>query len=74
MAQSAVGRSLHAIRTHRRNAAQRVSYMAKRASGAVLPVAGLGCMSAAAWTVALWAGLLAVGVSCLILDWLVKGE
>lgn len=74
MTKTLVGRSLNAIRTHSRNGAQRVSYMAQRASGAVLPVAGLGSLSAAAWTLALPAGLAAVGLSCLILDWLVKGE
>lgn len=35
----------------------------------VLTAAGLGCLTAAAWTAALWAGLAALGVSLLLLEW-----
>lgn len=38
----------------------------------LLVVAGLGLLSAAAWTVAVPLGLAAAGVSCLVLEWVVK--
>lgn len=38
----------------------------------VLTAAGLGLLTAAAWTVALPLGLASAGVACLILEWLVK--
>jgi hypothetical protein len=38
----------------------------------LLVVAGLGLLSAAAWTVAVPLGLAAAGVSCLVLEWAVK--
>lgn len=34
-----------------------------------LTAAGLGCLTATAWTFALWAGLGALGVSLLVLEW-----
>lgn len=34
----------------------------------VLHLAGLGCLTAAAWIYALWAGLVAAGISLLILE------
>lgn len=39
------------------------------AGPALLPVAGLGCITAAAWTLHLAAGLAALGASCLLLEW-----
>lgn len=38
-----------------------------------LSVAGLGCGVAAAFTVALWAGLAAAMVACLLLEWRLSG-
>jgi hypothetical protein len=38
----------------------------------VLVVAGLGLLTAAAWTWALSAGLAAAGLSCLVFEWVVK--
>lgn len=34
-----------------------------------LGVAGLGCLSAAAWTIAMPLGLAAIGVALLLLEW-----
>jgi uncharacterized membrane protein len=38
----------------------------------LLVVAGLVLLTAAAWTVTLWLGLAVAGVSCLLLEWIVK--
>ena len=38
----------------------------------MLVVGGLALLSAAAWTLAMPAGLAVAGVSCLILEWVVK--
>jgi hypothetical protein len=40
----------------------------------VFTVGGLGLLSAAAWTVALPAGLAAAGASLLVLDWLTRPD
>lgn len=62
------GRALSATKA----VGQGVSTATSRASEYVLTVAGLGCLSAAAWTVALSLGLVAAGLSCLVLEWRVK--
>ncbi len=38
----------------------------------LLVIAGLGLLSAAAWMIAVPFGLAAAGVSCLLLEWVVK--
>jgi hypothetical protein len=38
----------------------------------LLVVAGLALLTAAAWIVTLWLGLAAAGLSCLVLEWVVK--
>jgi hypothetical protein len=46
----------------------------KKGRSAVLTVAGFGFLSAAAWSFNMMLGMAAVGVSCLIVDWLVEEE
>lgn len=38
----------------------------------LLVLAGLGLLTAAAWTASVIAGLAVAGVSCLLLEWIVK--
>lgn len=50
--------------------AARVLVAAPKARTAVLTVGGFGCLTAAAWTVAVPLGLAVAGVSLLVLEWL----
>jgi len=45
-----------------------------RLRAAALSVGGFGCLTAAAWTVAMPLGLAAAGVSLLVLEWLTSDE
>ena len=40
----------------------------------LLFLGGFGCIVAAAFTVAVWAGLVAAGVSCLALEYVLSGR
>lgn len=44
----------------------------KQVRTAALSVAGFGLLTAAAWTVALWAGLAVAGVSVLLIEYLAR--
>jgi hypothetical protein len=46
----------------------------KQARTVVLSVAGFGCLSAAAWTVAMPLGLAAAGLSVLLIEYLAGGD
>jgi hypothetical protein len=46
-----------------------MSRLKKLNRAVMLYVAGLGCLTAAAFTFAIWAGLVAAGVSLLALGW-----
>jgi hypothetical protein len=50
--------------------AARVVAAVPRARTALLSVAGFGCLTAAAWSIAVPAGLAAAGVSLLVLEYL----
>lgn len=41
----------------------------RKVRGALLPLAGLGCFVASAFTVSLLAGLIAAGVACFVAEW-----
>lgn len=51
-------------------AGRALARLGRRARSLILHVGGLGCLTAAAWTVALPLGLLAAGVSLLALEYL----
>ena len=61
-------------RRQRRRTERRQRWQARRAKlrAPILPVAGLAALDAAAWTVHLTAGLAAVGLSLLLLEWLTR--
>lgn len=53
---------------------RRVLRTARVARPALLTMGGLGCLTAAAWTIHTAAGLTAAGVSLLLLEWLTGGD
>lgn len=54
--------------------AARVLPRARQLRTAALSVAGFGCLTAAAWTIALPLGLAAAGISVLILEYLASSD
>lgn len=46
-----------------------IKKLVSRVKDGALTAAGLGCLTAAAWTATLWAGLVALGASLLLLEW-----
>lgn len=61
------------MKTTRTTIATAAGRTARRAAPYTWAAAGLTLLSAAAWTIATPAGLAAAGISCLIMEWRVRG-
>lgn len=61
------------MKTADRRTATTARAAVRRAAPYTWAAAGLTLLSAAAWTIATPAGLAAAGISCLIMEWRVRG-